>query len=170
MMQVRIKIMYTIFTIVMISLLTSCANTIKVRAANDMMNKSGVIGVFRQPIGFCSGGYAQRISINGSKVVVKPTWTSNQDNVFSIYLDPGIADIEKYSYGCGSILTTVTFKDKSNNVPTFIVPKVGFCKIVISLLKGSKFFEQDDDLILSLLDREKIGIEFERIPYCEIQN
>lgn len=51
-------------------LLSSCANTIKVNDKETFKNGTGIIGAFRQPIGFCSGGYAQSIKINGTNVYV----------------------------------------------------------------------------------------------------
>ena len=47
-------------------LLTACAQSLSV-ANKDTFNapKTGVVGVFRQPIGFCSGGYKQQIKLGG---------------------------------------------------------------------------------------------------------
>ena len=52
-------------------LMTSCAQSLSVSKKETFEQKSGVIGVFRQPVGFCSGGYQQQIMLGGEKVIVK---------------------------------------------------------------------------------------------------
>ena len=152
--------------------LSSCSRPISVNDMNAFTNATGIIGVFRQPIGFCSGGYSQWITVNDTKIFVKPTWTSRQDNLFSKSLEPGKASIETYSFGCGNTITTINLsKEKgSKKYPTLIVPKKGFCKVVISLMKGDPFFSKNDELLEEFFDKEKIEAIASEIPYCEIEN
>ena len=144
-------------------LMTSCAQSLSVSKKETFEQKSGVIGVFRQPIGFCSGGYKQQIKLGGEKIVAKPTWTSDQDNLFSAYIAPGKADLEEYRYGCGSVLTTLTLKEKHG----VIIPQNGFCKIAISFLKGDELFSQNDALLREYFAKEHVAVPFDDMPYCE---
>ena len=145
-------------------LLTACAQSLSV-SNKDTFNapKTGVVGVFRQPIGFCSGGYKQQIKLGGEKIVAKPTWTSDQDNLFSAYIAPGKADLEEYRYGCGNVLTTLTLKEKHG----VIIPQNGFCKIAISFLKGDELFSQNDALLREYFAKEHVAVPFDDMPYCE---
>ena len=148
-------------------LLSSCANTIKVNDKETFKNGTGIIGAFRQPIGFCSGGYAQSIRINGTNVYVKPTWTSRQDNLFSKKLEPGKASIESYFYGCASTLTTIKFK--TNYFPSMIIPEKGFCKVVVSIGSGGYYYSKNDELLNTLFEEEEIEVHPDDIPYCEVE-
>ena len=145
-------------------LLTACAQSLSV-ANKETFNapKTGVVGVFRQPVGFCSGGYKQQIKLGGERVVAKPTWTSAQDNLFSAYIAPGQADFSEYRYGCGNILTTLTPREKHG----VVIPQNGFCKITISFLKGDELFSQNDSLLQEFFAKEKVAVPFEDMPYCE---
>lgn len=144
--------------------MAACAKSLAVSNKDTFApQKTGVIGVFRQPVGFCSGGYQQQIVLGGEKIVAKPTWTSNQDNVFSAYIKPGKADLERYDFACGYTHTTMTAKEKHG----VVIPENGFCKIVISFLKGDEQFYQQDELLKEQFAKEKVAVPFEDIPYCE---
>lgn len=144
-------------------LMTSCAQSLSVSKKETFEQKSGVIGVFRQPVGFCSGGYQQQIMLGGEKVIVKPTWTSEQDNLFSAYIQPGKADLESYRYSCGFTQTTLSPKEKHG----VVIPQNGFCKIVISFLENDELFSKNDVLLFNHFKKEEVAAEFDNIPYCE---
>ncbi|MBR6451050.1 MAG: hypothetical protein IKS96_14165 [Fibrobacter sp.] len=144
-------------------LMTSCAQSLSVSKKETFEQKSGVIGVFRQPVGFCSGGYQQQIKLGGEKVIVKPTWTSEQDNLFSAYIQPGKADLESYRYSCGFTQTTLSLKEKHG----VVIPQNGFCKIVMSFLENDEFFSKNDVLLFNQFKKEEVAVEFDDIPYCE---
>lgn len=144
-------------------LMTSCAQSLSVSKKETFEQKSGIIGVFRQPVGFCSGGYQQQIKLGGEKVIVKPTWTSEQDNLFSAYIEPGKANLESYRYSCGFTETTLTLAEKHG----VVVPQKGFCKIVISFLKNDELFSKNDVLLYNHFKREEVAVESDDIPYCE---
>lgn len=144
--------------------MAACAQSLAVSNKDTFApQKTGVIGVFRQPVGFCSGGYSQNIILGGEKVVAKPTWTSAQDNIFSAYLKPGKADLQQYVFSCGFTQTTLTAREKHG----IIIPENGFCKIVISFLKGEDRFYQQDDLLMEQFKTANVAVPFEEIPYCE---
>lgn len=144
-------------------LMTSCAQSLSVSKKETFEQKSGVIGVFRQPVGFCSGGYQQQIKLGDEKIIVKPTWTSEQDNLFSAYIQPGKADLESYRYSCGFTETTLTLAEKHG----VVVPQNGFCKIVISFLNNDELFSKNEVLLFNQFKKEEVAAEFDDIPYCE---
>lgn len=144
-------------------LMTSCAQSLSVSKKETFEQKSGVIGVFRQPVGFCSGGYQQQIKLGGEKVIVKPTWTSEQDNLFSAYIQPGKADLESYRYSCGFTQTTLSLKEKHG----VVIPQNGFCKVVMSFLENDELFSKNDVLLFNQFKKEEVAVEFDDIPYCE---
>lgn len=145
-------------------LLIGCAQSLSVSNMNTFAsNKSGVIGVFRQPVGFCSGGYQQQIILGGEKIIVKPTWTSAQDNLFSAYIEPGQAEFVSYHYACGMTSTTLT----PNFSKGIIIPENGFCKITMSFLKGDSLFSKNDSLLQAHFIKQGVAIPFNDIPYCE---
>ena len=146
------------------ALLAACAQSLSVANKETFdAPKTGVIGVFRQPVGFCSGGYQQQMVLGGEKIIVKPTWTSAQDNLFSAYVNPGKADFTSYHYACGYTSTTLTAKESHG----LVVPEKGFCKIAISFLKGDEQFSQNDSLLQAIFSKENVAIPFNDIPYCE---
>ena len=144
-------------------LMTSCAQSLAVSKKETFEQKSGIIGVFRQPVGFCSGGYQQQIKLGGEKIIVKPTWTSEQDNLFSAYIQPGKADLESYRYSCGFTQTTLSPKEKHG----VVIPQNGFCKIVISFLNNDELFSKNEVLLFNQFKKEEVAAEFDDIPYCE---
>lgn len=153
-----------IFFLVMLTLFfTGCAQSLAVSSKATFESKSGVIGVFRQPLGFCSGGYQQQFYLGGEKIIAKPTWTSAQDNLFSAYIKPGKADLTEYRYGCGLTQTTLTLREKRG----VVVPDRGFCKIVVSFLRQDSLFNKNDFLLRSLFVQEDVAAEYDDIPYCE---
>ncbi|MBQ7078556.1 MAG: hypothetical protein IJM92_02575 [Fibrobacter sp.] len=144
-------------------LMTSCAQSLSVSKKETFEQKSGIIGVFRQPVGFCSGGYQQQIKLGGEKIIVKPTWTSEQDNLFSAYIQPGNADLESYRYSCGFTETTLKPIEKHG----VVIPQNGFCKIVISFLNNDELFSKNEVLLFNHFKKEEVAKDLEEIPYCE---
>ncbi|MCF0222353.1 MAG: hypothetical protein HUK19_08670 [Fibrobacter sp.] len=147
-------------------LLGGCAQSLNVSKKKTFEpgnSKTGIIGVFRQPVGFCSGGYQQRITLGGEAVVAKPTWTSKQDNIFSAYIEPGEADLQEYRFSCGFTQTTLTLKGKHG----VVIPEKGFCKIVISFLKGDELFSESDELLRLHFKENDVAVSFDDIPYCK---
>lgn len=144
-------------------LMTSCAKSLSVSKKETFEQKSGIIGVFRQPVGFCSGGYQQQIKLGGEKIIVKPTWTSEQDNLFSAYIQPGNADLESYRYSCGFTETTLKPIEKHG----VVIPQNGFCKIVISFLNNDELFSKNEVLLFNHFKKEEVAKDLEEIPYCE---
>ena len=144
-------------------LMTSCAQSLSVSKKETFEQKSGIIGVFRQPVGFCSGGYQQQIKLGGEKIIVKPTWTSEQDNLFSAYIQPGNADLESYRYSCGFTETTLKPIEKHG----VVIPQNGFCKIVISFLNNDEIITKNEVLLFNHFKKEEVAKDFEEIPYCE---
>ena len=101
--------------------------------------------------------------MGGEKIIAKPTWTSAQDNMFSAYIKPGMADLTEYRYGCGMTETEVILKEKHG----VVVPDKGFCKIVISFLRKEKLFDRNDSLLRSFFAAEDVAVNYDDIPYCE---
>lgn len=157
------KSLSVIFLGASILFFAACAQSLAVSRSNVFESKSGVIGVFRQPVGFCSGGYQQQFDMGGEKIIAKPTWTSAQDNMFSAYIKPGMADLTEYRYGCGMIMTEVILKEKHG----VVVPDKGFCKIVVSFLRKEKLLDRNDSLLRSFFVAEDVAVSYDDIPYCE---
>lgn len=146
------------------ALLTACAQSLAVSNKETFApQKTGVIGVFRQPVGFCSGGYKQQVTLGGEKILVKPTWTTNQDNLFSAYIKPGNADFGEYVFSCGFTQTTVSSQWRRG----VVIPENGFCKITMSFLKGDELFSQNDSLLREFFTNENVAVPFDDIPYCK---
>lgn len=148
-------------------LLTSCAQSLNVKQKSEFDGQTGIIGVFRQPVGFCSGGYQQQIILGGEKIIVKPTWTSKQDNIFSAHLKSGTAELKQYHYSCGMTSTTLSPKFSAG----VTIPGNGFCKIVISFLpedvQSGNIFQKNDILLKKFFEEENVAIPYDDIPFCE---
>ena len=147
-------------------LLGGCAQSLNVKRLDTFEpgdRNTGIIGVFRQPVGFCSGGTQQRITLGGEAVVAKPTWTSEQDNMFSAYIKPGAADLHDYRFSCASTQTTLTLRERHG----VVIPEKGFCKIVISFLKGDKLFSENEELLRLHFKENDVAVSYDDIPYCK---
>lgn len=160
------KIKY-IFAISMAILLTSCAQSLTVSHKSEFHGKTGIIGVFRQPVGFCGKRHQQLMVIGGEKIVAKPVWSGKQDNLFSAHLKSGAAELTQYSFTCESKDSIVTPPQKMG----VVIPEEGFCKIVISFLpddiKNQQIFQQDEDLLRKHFHEEQVAIPYENIPFCK---
>jgi hypothetical protein len=148
----------------------ACAKTALLQDEAVFKGKTGVIGVFRQPAFYCSEATPHYMKLGDSTFVVKPTWSTEQDNVFFAPLKPGPATLYSYSYDCGEnenkfvLDTTAANKGASG----LIIPEQGLCKIVISFVQGDKLFMHDDVLIDEEFKKADVAVKASDIPYCEV--
>lgn len=156
-----------IFAILSAFILTSCAQSLTVSHKSEFHGKTGIIGVFQQPVGFCGKRNQQLMVLGGEEIVAKPIWSGKQDNLFSAHLKSGNAELTQYSYTCESKDSTITPQKKIG----VVIPAEGFCKIVISFLpddvKKQQIFKQDEDLLRKHFHEEKVAIPYENIPFCK---
>lgn len=156
-----------IFAILSAFILTSCAQSLTVSHKSEFHGKTGIIGVFQQPVGFCGKRNQQLMVLGGDEIVAKPIWSGKQDNLFSAHLKSGNAELTQYSYTCESKDSTITPQKKIG----VVIPAEGFCKIVISFLpddvKNQQIFKQDEDLLRKHFHEEKVAIPYENIPFCK---
>ena len=146
-----------------------CAGGPKVDDPEFFKNKSGVIGVFRQPAFYCSEASPQYIQLGDSTVLVKPAYSEDQDNLFVQEMGPGVATLKYYEYACGEdkhkFVLDTTRKDGASGL---VVPESGFCKTVVSFVEGDKLFTQNDDLLIEFFEKHKVATGYHMIPYCEV--
>ena len=152
--------------------LVACTQGPRVTDSETFRKKTGVIGVFRQAATFCSEGYPQTIKLGDSTILVKPTWSNDQDNIFFSEMKPGPATLFSYRYQCwkDEFDLRLDQSDPSRGaVPTTVViPDTGFCKIVISFVEGDRLFSHDDMLIQEQFEKWNVAVNHASIPYCNI--
>lgn len=146
----------------------ACSHNPKLQDQEMFRSKTGVIGVFRQPAFYCSEATPQYITLGDSNVLVKPTWSEEQDNVFVTEQKPGEAKLYSYQYTCGENETKLTLDSAGKGSVGVVVPESGFCKVVISFVQGDKLFSYNDALLLEMFEKEKVAWPINRIPNCEI--
>ena len=153
-------------------ILLACTQGIRLKDENTFRGKTGVIGVFRQAAFYCSEANPHYIKLGDSTIVVKPTWSEDQDNIFFSELKPGQATLYNYSYNCGEnenkfVLDTTT----ANKGPSgIVIPEKGFCKIVISFVQGERLFSHNDELLAEHFKKSKVALDWANLPYCEVLN
>lgn len=134
--------------------------------------KTGVIGVFRQPAFYCGENIPHYMTLGGTSVVVKPGFSHEQDNLFVGEIKPGPATLTSYQYTCGgrdNNLTLDTTGSANERFPvSLVVPEKGFCKVVVSFLEGDKLFSHDGSLLKDVFDKEKVALNYDSIPFCEV--
>ena len=151
--------------------LLACA-TGRFKDESTFRGKTGVIGVFRQSAFYCSEASPHYMKLGDSTVVVKPTWSDEQDNIFFTELKSGPASLYSYSYSCGDnenkfVLDTTS----ANKGPSgIVIPEKGFCKIVISFVQGERLFSHNDLLLEEEFKKAKVALPASEIPYCEVLN
>jgi len=149
--------------------LCCCSNGPKVDEAELFKTRTGVIGVFRQPAFYCSEASPQYMVLGDSTVLVKPSYSEDQDNLFVTELQPGTATLRSYEYTCGEdkhkFVLDTTRKDGASGI---VVPETGFCKTVVSFVEGDQLFSQDDNLLLEFFEKHKVAVSYHSIPFCEI--
>jgi hypothetical protein len=147
----------------------ACANGPKVDDAELFKTRTGVIGVFRQPAFYCSEASPQYMVLGDSTVLVKPSYSEDQDNLFVTELQPGTATLRSYEYSCGEdkhkFVLDTTRKDGASGI---VVPATGFCKTVVSFVEGDQLFSQNDDLLIEFFEKHKVAASIHGIPYCEV--
>lgn len=148
----------------------ACARPGHVQNEAEFKGRTGVIGVFRQPAFYCEAT-PHYMHLGDTTVIVKPTWSNEQDNVFFAPLKPGTATLHSYSYDCGSSENKFVLDSgaaNSKGASGLIIPDKGFCKIVISFLQGEKLFTHNDALIEEEFQKAKVALKASDIPYCEV--
>lgn len=152
--------------------LMACASGFNVKDPKSFKDKTGVIGVFRQPAFYCSEASPQYMQLGTANVEVKPTWSEEQDNIFFAELKPGQATLYSYAYSCGeneSKFVLDTAADSKNPGPIgIIVPEDGLCRVVISFLQGDRLFSHNDALLREQFEKNKVALNWNNIPFCEV--
>lgn len=152
--------------------LLACTQGPKVTDIETFRTKTGVIGVFRQAAAFCSEGYPQTIKLGDSTILVKPTWSDDQDNVFFSTLKPGPATLYSYAYQCWKDEFNLKLDQSDPSAPpvptTVVIPDSGFCKVVISFAEGEKLFSHNDVLIEEQFEKWNVAANPASIPYCKV--
>lgn len=151
-------------------LLLACAHSYKYKNEAAFKGKTGVVGVFRQAAFYCSEATPHYAKIGDSTIVVKPTWSEEQDNFFFAELKSGPATLYSYSYNCGEnenkfVLDTTSENKGPSGV---VIPESGLCKIVISFVQGDRLFDHNDALIEEEFKKAEIALDPSKIPYCEV--
>lgn len=152
--------------------MVACTPGPSVRNPDTFKNKTGVVGVFRQPAFYCSEASPQYMQLGSANVEVKTTWSQEQDNMFFTELKPGQAILYSYTYSCGSnenkLVLDTSATSKNPGPIAVIVPESGLCKSVISFVQGDKLFAHNDILLRDIFDRERVAVNIDAIPYCEV--
>lgn len=152
--------------------LVACTQGPKVTDSETFRTKTGVIGVFRQAATFCSEGRPQTIKLGDSTILVKPTWSDDQDNVFISTMKPGPATLYSYEYQCWKDEFNLKLDQSDPSAPpvptTVVIPDSGFCKVVISFVEGESLFSHNDLLIEEQFDKWNVAVNHASIPYCKV--
>lgn len=154
--------------------LFGCALAVGSHVSNpeNFKGKTGVIGVFRQAAFYCGENIPHYMTLGGTSVVVKPGFSSSQDNLFVGEIKPGVATLTNYQYTCGgeenNMSLDTTGSGKERFPVSVVVPDSGFCKIVISFLDGDKLFSHNGKMLKEFFEKEKVALDYERVPFCEV--
>ena len=152
--------------------LVGCSKGLKPNDPDVYKNKTGIIGVFRQSAFYCEDVMPQYMTLGTQKIVVKPGWSHEQDNLFISEMKPGIAPLYKYEYACGIDETKLTLDTTDNGKKPFPyavkIPDKGFCKIVISFLENDNLFSHNDDLLSEYFEKNEVAAGYPNIPYCDV--
>ena len=161
----------TILAILGVSLVFwACAHSLKYRNAETFKGKTGVVGVFRQPAFYCSEAAPHYMKLGDSTVVVKPTWSEEQDNFFFAAIKPGPATLYSYSYNCGENENKYVLDSTSENKGStgVVVPDSGLCKIVISFVQGDRLFSHNDAVLEEEFKKSKVALDLSKVSYCDV--
>ena len=154
------------------ALVTGCSKGLKPSDPDVYCNKTGIIGVFRQTAFYCEDVMPQYMTLGTQKIVVKPNWSHEQDNLFISEMKPGIAPLYSYEYACGIDETKLKLDTTDNGKKPFPyavkIPDKGFCKIVISFLENDNLFSHNDDLLSEFFEKNEVAAGYPNIPYCEV--
>ena len=154
------------------TLIAGCAKGLKPNDPDVYKTKTGIIGVFRQTAFYCEDVMPQYMTLGAQKIVVKPGWSHEQDNLFISEMKPGVAPLYSYEYACGIEETKLTLDTADNGKKSFPyavkIPEKGFCKIVISFLENDNLFSHNDDLLSEYFEKNEVAAGYPNIPYCEV--
>jgi hypothetical protein len=154
------------------TLIAGCAKGLKPDDPDVYKNKTGIIGVFRQTAFYCEDVMPQYMTLGAQKIVVKPSWSHDQDNLFISEMKPGIAPLYKYEYACGIDETKLTLDTTDNGKKPFPyavkIPDKGFCKVVISFLENDNLLSHNDPLLKEYFEKNQVAAGYPNIPYCDI--
>lgn len=152
--------------------LLGCTKGLKPNDPDVYKTKTGIIGVFRQSAFYCENVMPQYMTLGAQKVIVKPGWSNEQDNLFISEMKPGIAPLYSYEYSCGEDETKLKLDTTDNGKKPFPyavkIPDQGFCKIVISFLKNDNLFSHNDDLLSEYFEKNEVAAGYPNIPYCDV--
>ena len=152
--------------------LVGCTKGLKPNDPDVYRTKTGIIGVFRQSAFYCENVMPQYITLGAQKVIVKPGWSNEQDNLFISEMKPGIAPLYSYEYACGEDETKLKLDTADNGKKPFPyavkIPDQGFCKIVISFLENDNLFSHNDNLLSEYFEKNEVAAGYPNIPYCEV--
>ena len=152
--------------------LVGCTKGLKPNDPDVYKTKTGIIGVFRQSAFYCENVMPQYMTLGAQKVIVKPGWSNEQDNLFISEMKPGIAPLYSYEYACGEDETKLKLDTTSNGQKPFPyavkIPEKGFCKIVISFLENDNLFSHNDDLLSEYFEKNEVAAGYPNIPYCDV--
>ena len=145
-----------------------------VTKAENFEGKTGIIGVFRQPAYYCGEGIPHTIMLGGKSIVVKPAFSSEQENVFFSEMKPGVATLSEYRYTCGEDENTMTLDTTGSGNERFptsvVIPDKGFCKVVISFMEGDTLFTYNGELLNEQFAKAEVAVNGDSIPFCEIRD
>ena len=154
------------------ALLAGCTKGLKPNDPDVYKTKTGIIGVFRQTAFYCEDVMPQYMTLGDKKIVVKPGWSNDQDNLFISEMKPGIAPLYTYEYACGIDETKLKLDTADNGKKPFPyavkIPDKGFCKIVISFLENDNLFSHNDDLLSEYFEKNEVAAGYPNIPYCDV--
>ena len=154
------------------ALLAGCTKGLKPNDPDVYRNKTGIIGVFRQTAFYCEDVMPQYMTLGTQKIVVKPNWSNEQDNLFISEMKPGIAPLYTYEYACGIDETKLKLDTADNGKKPFPyavkIPDKGFCKIVISFLENDNLFSHNDNLLSEYFEKNEVAAGYPNIPYCDV--
>ena len=145
-----------------------------VTKAENFEGKTGIIGVFRQPAYYCGEGIPHTIMLGGKSIVVKPAFSSEQENVFFSEMKPGVATLSEYRYTCGEDENTMTLDTTGSGNERFptsvVIPDKGFCKVVISFMEGDTLFTYNGEILNEQFAKAEVAVNGDSIPFCEIRD
>ena len=173
-MRIRMKNIYLLGSAFALALFGCSLTKSGVSKAENFQGKTGIIGVFRQPAYYCGEGIPHTIMLGGTSIVVKPAFSSEQENVFFSEMKPGVATLTEYNYTCGeneNKMSLDTAGAGNERFPTSVViPEKGFCKVVISFMEGDKLFSYNGDILSDQFAKAEVAVNTDSIPYCEIRD
>lgn len=142
--------------------------------AENFKGKTGIIGVFRQPAFYCGEGIPHTMMLGGKSIIVKPAFSSEQENVFFSEMKPGIATLTEYKYNCGedekNMVLDTTSAGNDRFQTSLVIPEKGFCKVVISFLEGDTLFSYNNDILKEQFAKAEVAVNTDSIPFCEIRD